>query len=1338
MNENETREEKLTDERRRRANRGVWWLVVGVIVLAVLLVVGGGVGVLTKLFASGDVGLSRRVLAVLNDAVGSDSTRFECDRIHGTLFRGAVLERPRLVVRTEGHEVIWASARRARVDYDLWSLLVSSRRDVTITLDSLHVVLARDSKNNLVVPRFRKGSRNPGKGEVNIGLALRDASLALEAEHLSLLNLDGTGIVVVGASGSSVLVERLEGVVRGGESSLPLRLNGMVAFQDSTWRLDPVRVDFAKTRLAASGDWNVRGGRLQEGNLRLEPLVLGEILPLFDVNGVEGTLRGDVELAGLPSDGYASGCLSGDVEGERLDTLLVRARLTREGVLVDHVQTRLRGATVTGNGSIDKTGALEATLAFRDADPSSLPWWDTPAGMPKGALAGTAKLHIVRARPRPSVRLAATLGKGRVGRLPIDRATFLLHAPPGGGLLLDSLMLDSPGVRIVGRGAFDPGGALRATATASIGDLGQMKGLLEPMSPREGKGRITATFGGTTKTPTLDVWGAFAKPRFESGLRAESVVVAAAGALAPELDVRGTLRVAALAAKERALGDVVASFEGGRSMRIDRFQQSAGDTTLTMRGILAFDEAGVTARVDSLRLVAGALRVNAREPARVTLARGRLRASPLVFDLEPGRLDADLDWDISGGRLDARGSLSGLDLARLGGGRSSRVAQGLLRAQFLVSGPLSDPDVTIRGAVESPRFKGLSADSIQARLEYAPGVLSIESLRWVVATTAAGLRGSVRTKFTLESWLRALSRGDRSWAGDASLALEVAADSFDLATLAPVDSTLRTLRGVASFRARIAGTAAAPTLSVTGRVPGFRYQTLQGDVASLEGTYRDRRLAFEQLEFRQGNGLMTVTGTLPVDLSPFASQRMLRDEPLRLSIHANETDFSTITALSAQVATSSGKVSGEAEVTGTPAHPRWTGSVRLRDGKVRFAGRYEVIEGIAIDGTFDEERLTLTRIEARQGKRGRISGEGSWRWSGAGQPLPPGSVGPPGEYKVNLKATDCVVTDREYYLFQFSGAFVIVNGRTESEVVKPLITGTGSVSRGELALNLSAPAGEPPAPLPFLYDVTADFPRQFKYKQLDTEVDLAGSLHLRNEGERDIALGVLTVKGGQFYFLTRKFENLSGEVNFNNLDRLDPFVAIDAKTRVRRGNGSGPGSDPDDHVVSLAVTGRASQLQIRPWDTEGTSPSELWRELSVGQFSSPERGDHVTGTDPLAGVGLGSLPVRDYLFRNAERWIAGSGFIDTIDLRSGSGSSAKASSVGSRIDLGTVGVGKYVTRDLFLKYSRDFSGLSEKQITAEYRVTRHLLLRGQQIQRNPTSTQGAQEYNLDLKIRVEY
>jgi autotransporter translocation and assembly factor TamB len=70
--------------------------------------------------------------------------------------------------------------------------------------------------------------------------------------------------------------------------------------------------------------------------------------------------------------------------------------------------------------------------------------------------------------------------------------------------------------------------------------------------------------------------------------------------------------------------------------------------------------------------------------------------------------------------------------------------------------------------------------------------------------------------------------------------------------------------------------------------------------------------------------------------------------------------------------------------------------------------------------------------------------------------------------------------------------------------------------------------------------------------------------------------------------------------------------------------------------------------------------------------------------------------------------------------------------------LGAVGVGKYVTPTLYLRYSRDFSGTAEQKISAEYRVTRRLLLKGEQVQHPAQNPNAGAQYNLDLKIRFEY
>jgi hypothetical protein len=171
--------------------------------------------------------------------------------------------------------------------------------------------------------------------------------------------------------------------------------------------------------------------------------------------------------------------------------------------------------------------------------------------------------------------------------------------------------------------------------------------------------------------------------------------------------------------------------------------------------------------------------------------------------------------------------------------------------------------------------------------------------------------------------------------------------------------------------------------------------------------------------------------------------------------------------------------------------------------------------------------------------------------------------------------------------------------------------------------------------------------------------------------------------------------------------------------------------------VYLALTGKVSELKIRAYDDNNTPSDDLWKAIALGAFV-PSSGVDVaqggtTGQESAAGV---ALPITNYLFQNVERWIGSTGFIDTIDLRSSGSTGTSSASAGP---ISVVGVGKYVTPEFYLKYTRDFSASATEQVNADYRITRSLFLKGQQIRR-PTGqgTQPQQEYNLDLKVRLEY
>jgi autotransporter translocation and assembly factor TamB len=393
--------------------------------------------------------------------------------------------------------------------------------------------------------------------------------------------------------------------------------------------------------------------------------------------------------------------------------------------------------------------------------------------------------------------------------------------------------------------------------------------------------------------------------------------------------------------------------------------------------------------------------------------------------------------------------------------------------------------------------------------------------------------------------------------------------------------------------------------------------------------------------------------------------------------------------------------------------------LRLAGGVIRFSGRDEILEDVALDATISDERITASKITAREGKKGTLKGSGWWRWV-RGTPL--------GEYDLQVHAEDFTATDRESYLLRFTGDFAIKNGKAPDGELLPRITGTAFVSRGELTWVQEVEGPQPREPLGFLYEVRLDVPRNLWFRNLDTEVELGGSLVVKNEGRGNVILGDLDVLQGRYYICYAKFQMQSGTISFHRLDKIDPDVTIDAQSTVPSPVQPGGASQ---NLIKMSLTGHSSQLKITPYDDGGESPNVLWKALCIGQMSSVglEEAGSASALAPQADM---TLPIRDYLFRNVERLLGDVGIIDTIDLKSGQATTRSAAGAPT---IGAVGVGKYVTPELYLRYSRDFSGTAEQSISAEYRVTRYLLLKGEQ--KSPTATT-PKEYNLDLKLRLEY
>jgi len=126
-----TLEPPTRETRERRPFRASTVFRVVLAVVAGVLALGAfALASLLFLFRTGNPALSSHIIAEVNRIATSDSTRFTSDRVHGTPFRGAVIENPKLLVQTPDGEVAWAQAKSMRVEFDLVALLFHQQQDL--------------------------------------------------------------------------------------------------------------------------------------------------------------------------------------------------------------------------------------------------------------------------------------------------------------------------------------------------------------------------------------------------------------------------------------------------------------------------------------------------------------------------------------------------------------------------------------------------------------------------------------------------------------------------------------------------------------------------------------------------------------------------------------------------------------------------------------------------------------------------------------------------------------------------------------------------------------------------------------------------------------------------------------------------------------------------------------------------------------------------------------------------------------------------------------------------------------------------------------------------------
>ena len=519
------------------------------------------------------------------------------------------------------------------------------------------------------------------------------------------------------------------------------------------------------------------------------------------------------------------------------------------------------------------------------------------------------------------------------------------------------------------------------------------------------------------------------------------------------------------------------------------------------------------------------------------------------------------------------------------------------------------------------------------------------------------------------------------------------------ATLALVASGDVRLRGPLEAPAEIRAEAVVPDLQLL--LPDFPVRAR--DPVRL--TFSGGRLELADFHLAGEGTDLTVTGGLDV----------LGEGPLSVSARG-QADLRALSLVTRSLrATGAARLA--VDVSGTRAAPRLVGSLGFEGAGLRVRGFPHGVEGLGGRVRFTERAAELEEVSGTLAG-GRLTIEGEADYSGGrlvSYDIRPTGRGLALRYPEGLRS----LLDAQLRLFGDAG--------------KQWITGTVDVRQALYTKR---------------YDVASEFlgVRRAVFvpeatalgagAQLDLHVRAPGTVRIDNNLATLAASADLSVQGttldpvvtgraqierGRLYFQGRTYVIQRGVLDFVNPRRLDPLFDIEAETRIR------------SYSVTLRVSGTLER--VTPTLTSDPPLSSLQiLALLAGQDESEVANLSQTqarqGQAQLAAAGAATLAAGRLsesvgLEREAERLFGLNRFSIDPSLLRGAGTTPTA----------RVTVGKRLTPDLNVLYSRDLRGTEERILAVEYTLTDRFSLLLTQTEPGSAKTGVERGWAFDVRVR---
>jgi autotransporter translocation and assembly factor TamB len=534
---------------------------------------------------------------------------------------------------------------------------------------------------------------------------------------------------------------------------------------------------------------------------------------------------------------------------------------------------------------------------------------------------------------------------------------------------------------------------------------------------------------------------------------------------------------------------------------------------------------------------------------------------------------------------------------------------------------------------------------------------------------------------------------------DKSVYLKLNGDAIDSRKIVELFNLKKTVHGLLDFDINISGSLNAPEMTARLLLNNARFEQFTADRVTIDCRYADQVVNLDKLAVTRYGQLSEIVLSIPINLGIGPELGKMQDQPMSGEVILRDIGTWAFYPMADLLSVYEGKVDLSVKLSGTPFKPLLNGQMTIANAKMvlRPFGMY--LHKVQALAHFNADSLVIDNITASTENQGRV------------------------EIKRGEIILDKFIPSAMYFLIEVEKAPVrnipFIEGNVNARIT---IGGTVNYPKikGEVYANSAlitlpfAPAEEPPPPeggaKPLDLDLSITGSQGIWLRNADADIELKiENLNVRMQQNVLFLSGRLETIRGEYRFADRRFDITEGQLTFTNAAVINPELNLSAQTEL---------NDEKRTRVFLKVSGSALQPKLSFTSEPSMSEQDILTMISVGMKLEGEDNGDLTeqvinrGADYLSNM-LGGMIQKK------------TGLVDVVKMKTYTGQEKGAE----------VTLGKYVTRNVFVSYTRGFAADLSEEFRAEYLFGKRSALF---VQRSKDEANDEQKINLGIRMKFKY